>query len=804
MRFRSLTFSSLLALAIAVTQPASAQVELTGTHLLYVNTDVDGSLMCSSSGCSSRRSIQYVENVGGTPTCDFFSPGTAVERFTLEATPAGSSSIRLHSGSPLSSDDFGTSPPVVDGRTITWTGSATLGPTSVRIDQIVEVGENDRFIRMTVTVTNTGSVALNDVYYLRNADPDHGSCSIGSATATFNDVRRQPPGDDSALATARGGSSGNEIVWGLGSHDRRARAHTGGFENSNASGEWNSPNDQEGTSHDDAIDLVFKEPTLAPGASTTFELLYVFGTSEAEVEARFDELGFPTAPCEGLAEGDACTTEDSLTGVCRDGRCCTGCWDGTRCRLGTSTAACGLGGGACAECNDGDACTSDVCSEGVCSYPNAPVGTPCNDGFFCTARDTCDGAGTCVGSGSRCDDHEDCTVDSCNEETDTCENVARPNGESCVGGPFAAAGVCHAAHCCTGCFDGSVCHVGTTAAACGVGGGPCTSCVDGDPCSTDVCLRGVCSNPPARAGTPCDDGLFCTSTDVCDGSGACVGGGPARCNDNAACTTDFCDEENDVCVYTPTGAGCAIGGACLEAGAVNPTYPCLVCDPARSLTEWSLRAAGEVCGSPRCGAGRLTTYACDATGTCEATTTRCATGVCAGPSYCAEGCVPGGCPSGTYCDVTVSECLPQRAAGEACSDSAECATGWCVDGVCCNNACDDTCERCNDPEWMGVCRLIPAGTDPDNECGEGRACNGSGRCRMIVDAGMPDAGQGRQDAGTHDDAEVLRLDAGIDAGDAVQSSGGCSAAGNPNRSPLGLALMALLAAALVVRRRMRG
>ena len=41
---------------------------------------------------------------------------------------------------------------------------------------------------------------------------------------------------------------------------------------------------------------------------------------------------------------------------------------------------------------DGNACTNDVCTAGVSSFPNAPVGTPCEQ----TGGTECDGAGVCV------------------------------------------------------------------------------------------------------------------------------------------------------------------------------------------------------------------------------------------------------------------------------------------------------------------------------------------------------------------------------------------------------------------------
>jgi len=51
------------------------------------------------------------------------------------------------------------------------------------------------------------------------------------------------------------------------------------------------------------------------------------------------------------------------------------------------------------------------------------------------------------------------------------------------------------------------------------------TCTDGNACTADECLAGVCTSTNEQSGTACDDGLFCTKTDTCDGDGACVGAG---------------------------------------------------------------------------------------------------------------------------------------------------------------------------------------------------------------------------------------------------------------------------------------
>ena len=74
---------------------------------------------------------------------------------------------------------------------------------------------------------------------------------------------------------------------------------------------------------------------------------------------------------------------------------------------------------------------------------NDPAGSPCNDGLFCTAVDTCNGAGVCSGSGTPCTSvgDNDCNCnESCNESQDAC-NAQDPQGSNC-GGTGLNDGIC--------------------------------------------------------------------------------------------------------------------------------------------------------------------------------------------------------------------------------------------------------------------------------------------------------------------------------------------------------------------------
>ena len=86
--------------------------------------------------------------------------------------------------------------------------------------------------------------------------------------------------------------------------------------------------------------------------------------------------------------------------------------------------------------------------------------------------------------------------------------------------------------------------------------------------------------------------------------------------------------------------------------------------------------------------------------------------------------------------------------GFVCKDDKECHSGHCVDGHCCQSACDGLCMSCDQPGKFGHCLPVDAGQDPDDECAEeapsscGRdgACDGAGACRRYPSGAVCTAG----------------------------------------------------------------
>lgn len=82
--------------------------------------------------------------------------------------------------------------------------------------------------------------------------------------------------------------------------------------------------------------------------------------------------------------------------------------------------------------------------------------------------------------------------------------------------------------------------------------------------------------------------------------------------------------------------------------------------------------------------------------------------------------------------------------GTRCGSDIQCATGFCVDGVCCNSACTGICQACSvtlkKQGVDGTCGPILAGSAPKNaadcpasspgSCGLDGACAGNGSCQF--------------------------------------------------------------------------
>jgi len=224
-----------------------------------------------------------------------------------------------------------------------------------------------------------------------------------------------------------------------------------------------------------------------------------------------------------------------------------------------------------------------------------------------------------------------------------------------------------------------------------------------------------CSESSCAAGATCVDGVCCDTP--CDGQceacnvpgsvGTCVAVSGAPKGDRAACAA----------------AGATCGGVCDGAYRIACAYPdtATSCVPQSCIGGTKTVAVG--CdGSGNCPAPQ--TIECTPA-TCNATGTDCASS-CGNDTDCAA------FPAKPYCDH--GACAAKKPVGRACIASSECGRGFCVDGVCCDQACQGQCQACD--ITPGTCAPVVSG-QPHNLPQSGRsACTGSGVCGGSCAAGQ--------------------------------------------------------------------
>ncbi|AKU89642.1 hypothetical protein AKJ08_0029 [Vulgatibacter incomptus] len=269
-----------------------------------------------------------------------------------------------------------------------------------------------------------------------------------------------------------------------------------------------------------------------------------------------------------------------------------------------------------------------------------------------------------------------------------------------------------------------------------------------DQCVTAVCNDGryegpvgVCVQVPLEAGTACDDGLFCTLNDVCDGEGVCVGTTPNDCGlEPASCQAVACDEDSQTCDFVAGNEGgscdsgdlCEVGschaGECVGApkscAGLNGACTVGVCNPADGSCEAEPVDAGTSCSL--FGLGQCEFATCNATGTCEAHPVAAGTS-CNLPNL--GQCEVATCNAAGACE---SDARPD---GSACNSGNPCTTGdACVAGSCSGTYDEATCtaNALHYSENFEDCAASGWTFTRDWQCGTpanvGPACHGGTGC----------------------------------------------------------------------------
>ena len=441
-------------------------------------------------------------------------------------------------------------------------------------------------------------------------------------------------------------------------------------------------------------------------------------------------------------------------------------------------------------CDDTNDCTDDRCD------PTVPIGTTpckhtdrdgqsCDDNNRCTSNDRCV-QDECTGgySAYNCEDHNPCTVDTCDPSLDPpCRYEAVADGATCSEqNPCPDGSICYNNICKVTCTDNNMCTVGDFCndMAC-IPGGSSLVCEDSNSCTYNNCLQDSgCSFPKLTVGSTCDDGNPCTSGDRCgfdtwgnfvclQGSTnvcTCTPGNDAQCNDGNPCTQDTCNSQGK-CEYSNLdGQGCNDNNAC-TGGDVCKNGACgaLTCTDddqcplptvcsggiCKDLCDDSNTCTTDGCNPVNGCFHNSNTVSCDdgnpctendkcANKICTAGTTRSCTdnNPCTDDICNANLCQGASCTPDDYCQHTKKLDNTSCDDGDPCYINDYCLSGICTPGTArnCTDSNDCTVDTC-DKNYSGYCRhtAMPGeGCDDGNQCTENDYCDSVGACQPGPDS----------------------------------------------------------------------
>ncbi len=424
--------------------------------------------------------------------------------------------------------------------------------------------------------------------------------------------------------------------------------------------------------------------------------------------------------CGSSACKDSCDVDaDCVAGhFCQVGACVPRLVAGAECSAANQCASGNCVDGVCCDTACGGLC--EACStalkgsgaDGVCQPVGAGLdhGGECADSgaTSCGTDGVCNGAGACrlYGAGAPCGD-AGCSGGKATEAS-ACDGEG-----TCVGGPSQ---VCSPFAC-----DGLGCHVGCSTPA---------ECEPGNACIDEACVGllddgAVCADGLECRSGHCTDGVCCNSAcgGTCQACRAVLKGGGA---DGSCGPIDAGSDPGNECAATGAET-CGTIGACDGSGAC------------------ALHGSVAVCAAAACSSGVASAAAnCNGAGAClPGPTTACGAYGCAATA-CRTKCNQNSdCASGFRCSPSET-CVPFSGLGEPCTGGAQCTSGHCVEGVCCDGGCTGLCRSCLAAKkgggLDGVCGEVAVGQDPDSECtdqgtstcGNDGTCNGAGACRKYA------------------------------------------------------------------------
>ncbi len=216
---------------------------------------------------------------------DYFTPGSPENGWGLKI--AGIS--KVNNAADL---NFPVTPPDILGSITGWThtGMVTktdwLGldtATGIKVNINYSLGDNDLFYITTVTITNTSSLTINNIYYYRNLDPDNNQ-SIGGSYVTAQTLVSQYGSCVGCYAQV---SATQSLPWlsyfSFLATDTNFKAGFGGFSNRDGENMYNGTGFTQTVgatnSTDEAIYLAYKIASLPTGITRVFRFASIFKPS---------------------------------------------------------------------------------------------------------------------------------------------------------------------------------------------------------------------------------------------------------------------------------------------------------------------------------------------------------------------------------------------------------------------------------------------------------------------------------------------------------------------------------------------